>query len=580
MRRILSLAVLCSICFPVFAQEKTEKEKVKEEKVKPVKEPYKFNPSIGAGIGVTRYAGDVEDVNVTAIHRLGNRFAYDFTFKSNLSRCLNVSVNAILGKISGNENEHRLHRNFESDFLSLGLNLEYNFRHFYKAKKRNPLITPFVSAGVYYSDYNPRSDLYDGDGNLYYYWQDGVIRNLPEGSLTPEDAVKLDRDYTYETHLTEKPITTLAFPVAGGFDFHLGNHVTFRLSASYFFTLSDKIDNYYDKNLSKSNDGYFYNSISVFFNFLYDKKEKAEDFDPGIYLVDFNALDAEDSDGDGVPDLDDYCVNTPANVKVTPRGCPLDNDNDGIADYRDKEPDTKQGYVVDENGVTLNFMNIAENLPDTAGMKRSSVKDSYIFSEKEATSQYTVHVATYGQTIPASQKQKLNDIEGLVETKKDTMTIYTLGNFSNFADAEHKQNELLENGYDQAFAATPKAVDAIAVELEKRAVLHTVKDKVAVNLTPVDTVAVKFKVQLTEYRLRLQIDKLADLMAHEGVELKTTIGGLKLYSIGSYNTYEEAQKIRKEILGYGVKEAEIIATINNRIVTVEEAKQYLKEQKK
>jgi len=50
-----------------------------------------------------------------------------------------------------------------------------------------------------------------------------------------------------------------------------------------------------------------------------------------------------DSDGDGVPDYLDNCPHTPAMAwgKVDNFGCPLDSDGDGVPDYRDECPDTK-----------------------------------------------------------------------------------------------------------------------------------------------------------------------------------------------------------------------------------------------
>ena len=86
--------------------------------------------------------------------------------------------------------------------------------------------------------------------------------------------------------------------------------------------------------------------------------------------VDFDALDKElmsDLDGDGVPDIDDMCPNTPkkpnnsqklenilfGEVKVDERGCPIDSDNDGVPDYRDIEPNTKSGLLVNHEGKRL-----------------------------------------------------------------------------------------------------------------------------------------------------------------------------------------------------------------------------------
>ena len=50
---------------------------------------------------------------------------------------------------------------------------------------------------------------------------------------------------------------------------------------------------------------------------------------------------AKDTDGDGVADRKDKCPDTPAGVKVDLVGCPLDTDGDGVADYLDKCPDVK-----------------------------------------------------------------------------------------------------------------------------------------------------------------------------------------------------------------------------------------------
>ena len=40
----------------------------------------------------------------------------------------------------------------------------------------------------------------------------------------------------------------------------------------------------------------------------------------------------EDRDGDGVPDSDDRCLNTPKGVTVNRDGCPRDGDFDGVPD--------------------------------------------------------------------------------------------------------------------------------------------------------------------------------------------------------------------------------------------------------
>lgn len=60
--------------------------------------------------------------------------------------------------------------------------------------------------------------------------------------------------------------------------------------------------------------------------------------------------DPDDSDGDGVPNSQDKCPDTPRGVKVYSDGCPTDLDGDGVPDYLDKCPGTPKGVVVNKDG--------------------------------------------------------------------------------------------------------------------------------------------------------------------------------------------------------------------------------------
>ncbi len=57
-----------------------------------------------------------------------------------------------------------------------------------------------------------------------------------------------------------------------------------------------------------------------------------------------------DDDGDGVPNGDDKCPNTPKGVTVDADGCPLDGDMDGVPNFKDKCPNTPKGFAVDSDG--------------------------------------------------------------------------------------------------------------------------------------------------------------------------------------------------------------------------------------
>ena len=73
-------------------------------------------------------------------------------------------------------------------------------------------------------------------------------------------------------------------------------------------------------------------------NSFWDKHDRYMQFSAGLTA---NMGKAKDEDQDGVADRKDKCPGTPPGVKVDPTGCPLDGDGDGVADYQDKCPGVK-----------------------------------------------------------------------------------------------------------------------------------------------------------------------------------------------------------------------------------------------
>src|SRR5690606_13256689 len=93
----------------------------------------------------------------------------------------------------------------------------------------------------------------------------------------------------------------------------------------------------------------------------------------------------------------------------------------------------------------------------------------YVLSQKDKNPSYTVHVGTFvNDDIPTQLKKKLSEMPGLVERKiNDSTSVFTVGVFSDFNEAEAKQNELREKGVAQAFGVTDKALVGVASDLKK-----------------------------------------------------------------------------------------------------------------
>lgn len=565
--------------------KKSESKEVKAEgksKVPKPKVPYRFMANIHGGIGLLNYFGDVMDRSNTTVHRVGNRAGYSFGIGGNVTNYLDVNIDVMLGKLNGNEGSYGQHRNFESKLFSVGASLTYNFQNFIKEYKG---ITPFISVGVSYSDHDVYSDLQttlkDANGNdvtyNYHYWDDGLIRNVSQSSPVTDDIRVIERDFKYETRLNEFPIATVSIPVGAGIDFNASRKFAIRLGAHYYFTLTDKIDNV--ESGSKgflSNDGYLYTSLSVFYKFDPFKKKAPKVDEAGSAYADLASIVDVDSDGDGVSDLKDRCEGTPKGLVVDDNGCPADTDGDGIPDFRDKELNSTAGRIVDNNGVALSYEEIYKQYgSDTASLMRKNVNQEWINSQKNQNPDYTVHVGTYtNYDIPTQIKLQLAKMENLKEYKvNDSISVFTLGSYSTFEAAEKKQNELIESGIDEAFGVNQDAIPEVGIDLGVVGFKQKQTQPKGINIDIEDKDVLTYGVELKEYRLRIELEKLSKLIAQYGVEMKSTTGGLKVYTIGSFSTFEEAESLRKQVGALGVKNPEVTAKFNNQEIDLEAAKE-------
>ncbi len=120
------------------------------------------------------------------------------------------------------------------------------------------------------------------------------------------------------------------------------------------------------------------------------------DFEPFAFLGvsgvlgDITKAPPPDTDGDGVPDVDDQCPNTPFGRDVGPDGCQLDSDGDGVVDGDDRCPGTPKGVAVDSRGCPLDsdgdgVPDHKDECPDSEAGARVDEKGCYVELEETVT---------------------------------------------------------------------------------------------------------------------------------------------------------------------------------------------------
>lgn len=320
-----------------------------------------YKPVISLSYGVLNYLGDVQNSLITS--SIGDQAVMlgVSTFVDPKHNFV-ANFNYFQGKVSGNAYSYSdvdYNLNFKTNLSSFGFNVEYRFGHLFSDEA---LVRPFLSLGLETVVFSPKGDLTDANGQAYYYWSDGTIR---DGAETDGTANLLYRDFEYETDLRFREREefnlgnysqwTLAVPVSAGFHFRLDKRTFFSLGVSYHHTLTDFLDNVAYEGTSiqgkKGNDSYLYTYVSAHFDLFSKPAVRMVDL---LYSdVDFDPLFFDDEDGDLVLDVFDRCPGSPAGVEVDSVGCALDSDLDGVADYLDQEANTSLGSWVDDEGVTV-----------------------------------------------------------------------------------------------------------------------------------------------------------------------------------------------------------------------------------
>lgn len=397
LRLILSLLVL-SFTLSCYAQDapaeeskakkekkaKTEKEP-KEKKEKKPRPPFYDNKLPYIYVGGGNLSVITDDLNDGAnLYDVTNwKWGINGGIEHRTFSAVGFSLNFLYGWLGSTErsptpstaaNRNLGNRNFETEIMNLDFKVNvYLDNNLFINRASN--WSPYLFGGVgYLLQMRQRTDLRDAEGNEYFYWNDGTVRDREKTQENLGTARTLDIDNKAETDIKESydgsALETggLTFPFGLGLRYKFGRKFHADISATYYWTLTDHIDG---NKGGDNTDHFLYTSLGFAYH-IGAKKQKPDSsqFDS----FDFLALEQGDDDGDGVVNIEDLCANTPEGAGVDESGCPLDSDKDGVPDYRDAET-SADSALVDANGVTIDPDFIV--LPDTNAVAHKLVYEAY-----------------------------------------------------------------------------------------------------------------------------------------------------------------------------------------------------------
>jgi hypothetical protein len=426
-------------------------------------------PTLSIGTGNMSFIGDVGSTHLN--EPLLGTGGFQVELQKHTNNGLSFSLFLLSGKVSGNEKTVERTLNFESSIVSEGIQVRYDFIN---RKKKQQVLIPFVSAGIEYIVFHPKSDLKDANGNTYHYWKDGTIRNLDQADPNAEQAVIIHRDYSNETDLREADLdglgkfneTAFGFPVGVGARLMLSRRCAVSFSSVCHFTNTDYIDGVTSESLgsrkgNSSNDKFLYTSVSFRYDFSAPRvtpRSSQSKTKPYIDAskADFTSIAKEDADHDGVPDVNDDDPFTPENAKVDAHGKALDTDQDGIPDYRDEEENSAKDAIVNEDGITITDEMIEEKFRRDSLAALPSIRE-YLKNASELNSSEpspkpdskSVGGAKEKLTIPVIYKKVDKDSNGVISSQEISTAIdeylagkssYSTDEFFKLIDFYFKQN--------------------------------------------------------------------------------------------------------------------------------------------
>ena len=430
-----------------------------------------FKPSLGLGIGVLDYFGDINsDGRRSAVN---SPLAYELYVYRKINQYSDLGFTFLTGTLIGNQYDAEEPLNFETAINSGSVFYTYNFKHWIK---EDAVFHPHVALGLAFFNFNSKGDFFDASGNRYHYWSDGTIRNIAESSPLSEQARIIQRDYFYETDLRNADLDGLgkysqnafAFPLTIGGNLKVSDRINFRLSATYHFTTTDLVDN-----ISSAGEGARAgNALNDYFAFYsaglhYDllnvaKRASKENFE----FPDFFVVQTADTDQDGIIDEFDQCPFTPIGVMVDRKGCPLDKDQDGVWDYVDQDTTTDESVVVNQDGTTFTDeqkLNWYLRYKDSLEAPIEVLQKIATLKEKAAT--FRILVGEYPGKLPEEVVDLFlaePDIIGALN--KNNETAYLVGKYGSVEAAEERKQALLDKGFPMAEIVVWEDNDYITLE--------------------------------------------------------------------------------------------------------------------
>ena len=531
-----------------------------------------FRPQLGFNTGLINYFGDVGSLDGLSKQSQMN-WGNSLSLVTPLTDAFNLRAFAFFGNITQEERIENGNANFSTNIRMGGLSFSYNFDHLLPEVRT---IEPYISVGISTFEFNSKADMMDANGQNYHYWSDGTIRNIEENAPNKNDANIIVRDYSYETDLRSSnenaglpyALRGVTVPLGAGANLKINDFFTLNMGTEFHMSFTDNIDNISDQpNGRAGNDHFMFSSIGILYNLHHEKRSPLQKNGD----IEFEDLEFEDEDTDGIADIIDLCPFTEEGVSINEYGCPIDTDKDGVPDYLDGELTTPEGNIVDLEGVTmtdeairdiyLTYKDSIGNLSYQKSQTKTSDYNQNSVRMRNRSKGYRVRI-TETDKLDGYAISKLLSVSDIQGGEDENGLNYFIGDFNSLEEAYGRMSQLQELNFSTELVynefGTFTSVDETDIALMERSTesFYSNSDQTT------------FRVQIGAYRYRLSDNIFKEI---DNVLVVTGQDGLTRYVSGSFSNIKEAAEHRIELLLEGFEGSFVTAYKGGKRISLKEA---------
>lgn len=191
-------------------------------------------PIVSVGAGATFYTGGIHSPrNLSKFS--GTRWGVNAQVEQRFGKYFGGKFNLFYGLTAGERHTMTEFDNFQARLTSADVRFAFHLDHIIGKRQ---LVAPYVAVGIGYINFRSKSDLTDANGNTYFLWNDGSLRDQAQtGGQTNGTPQELKRDFTYETTVN-KSSHTVTFPIEAGIRFKVHDYWDFGMGYTYTFLLN------------------------------------------------------------------------------------------------------------------------------------------------------------------------------------------------------------------------------------------------------------------------------------------------------------------------------------------------------